>query len=106
MPTSSENEIRFVLAIDSIHHILQKATDQGRLHPISGRAPTIRMSLYVDDAVIFLAPIKDDIEFLATTLANFGEVTGLVTNCAKSHVAPSRCKKWTSKAFFKLSWPC
>jgi hypothetical protein len=49
------------------------------------------MSLYVDNVVIFLAPIKDDIDFLATTLANFGEVTGLVTNCAKIHVAPIRC---------------
>jgi hypothetical protein len=40
----------------------------------------------------FLAPIKDDINFLATTLSNFRMVTGLVTNCAKSHVATIRCE--------------
>ena len=34
---------------------------------------------------------KEDIQFLASTLSAFGEVTGLVTNCNKSLVAPIRC---------------
>ena len=81
----------FVLAIDPLHHILRKATEQGHLHEIGGRAPTIRTSLYVDDAAIFVAPKKEDIDFLASTLDQFGMVTGLVTNCNKSQVAPIRC---------------
>ena len=81
----------FVLAIDPLHHILAKATSQGQLHPILARTETLCASLYADDAAIFVKPIKEDIQFLASTLANFGEVTGLVTNCAKSHVAPIRC---------------
>jgi hypothetical protein len=51
----------------------------------------IRTSLYADDAAIFMAPNKDDIDFLASTLLQFGDVTGLVTNCTKSQVAPIRC---------------
>ena len=51
----------------------------------------IRTSLYADDAAIFVVPNKNDINFLASTLNHFGEVTGLVTNCAKSQVAPIRC---------------
>ena len=82
----------FVLAIDPLHHILCKATSQGRLHEIRGRAPTIRTSLYADDAAIFVAPKKEDIDFLANTLTHFGDVTGLVTNCNKSQVAPIRCE--------------
>ena len=82
----------FVLAIDPLHHILRKATVQGHLHEIGGRAPNIRTSLYADDAAIFVAPIKDDIDFLASTLDHFGMVTGLVTNCNKSHVAAIRCE--------------
>lgn len=35
--------------------------------------------------------IKEDIQFLANCLNSFGEVTGLVTNCSKSLVAPIRC---------------
>src|SRR6266540_6151832 len=81
----------FVLAIDPLHHILAKATSQGLLHRLRGRVPTIRTSLYADDAAIFMAPIKEDIDFLATTLERFGDVTGLVTNCAKSQVATIRC---------------
>ena len=79
----------FVLAIDPLHHILAKATAQGNLHPIRGNP--IRASLYADDAAIFFAPIKEDIQFLASTLSAFGDVTWLITNCNKSLVAPIRC---------------
>ena len=48
----------------------------------------IRASLYTDDAAIFLAPIKTEVKFVADTLAQFGEVMGLTTNCSKSLVAP------------------
>ena len=82
----------FVLAIDPLHHLLSKATEQGKLHKIRGRAPMIRTSLYADDAAIFVTPNKDDINFLSSTLENFGNVTGLVTNCAKSQVAPIHCE--------------
>ena len=78
----------FVLAIDPLHHILAKATEQGKLRPLRGN-PT-RASLYADDAAIFVAPIKEDIQFLASTLGSFGEVTGLVTSYNKSHVAPTK----------------
>ena len=78
----------FVLAIDPLHHILSKAADQGKLPPLGGRHTGIRASLYTDDVAVFCAPIKEDVQFLATTLACFGDSTGLVTNCAKSLVAP------------------
>lgn len=51
----------------------------------------MRMSLYADDATIFVAPVKEDIQQLTSILANFGEVTGPVTNLEKSTVAPIRC---------------
>lgn len=88
----------FVLAIDPLHHILAKATAQGSLHPLRGRP--IRASLYADDAAIFVAPIKSDIQFLASTLASFGEVTGLVTNCAKSLVRLSVARASIFKMFY------
>jgi hypothetical protein len=52
----------------------------------------VRTLLYADDASIFMAPIKDDINFLASSLHHFGNVTGLVTNCTKSQVDPIRCE--------------
>jgi hypothetical protein len=81
----------FVLAIDPLHHILEKITTQGHLHPLRGDTATLRASLYADDAAVFIKPIKEDIRVFASTLDAFGEVTGLVTNCNKSLVAPIRC---------------
>jgi hypothetical protein len=81
----------FVLAIDSLHHILHKASDQGRIQKLQGEVPMICTSLYADDAAIFMAPIKHDINFLVSTLHHFGDVIGLVTNCTKGQVALIRC---------------
>jgi hypothetical protein len=36
----------------------------------------LKTSLYADDAMVFLAPIKNDIQNLATIFENFGEVIG------------------------------
>ena len=51
----------------------------------------MRTSLYADDAAIFMAPIKQDIDNLSVILRGFGEVTGLCTNFRKSSVVPIRC---------------
>jgi hypothetical protein len=80
----------FVLAIDPLHHLLRKATGQGHLHRINGRSPTIRTSLYADVCCHLRQAYQEWCTFLASTLRKFGDVTGLVTNCVKSQVAPNR----------------
>ncbi|KAE8773690.1 hypothetical protein D1007_54030 [Hordeum vulgare] len=67
------------------------STAQGHLHPLYGTTRTVRASLYADDDAIFVKPIKEGVQLLAATLASFGEVAGLVNNCAKSLVDPIRC---------------
>jgi hypothetical protein len=81
----------FVLAIDPLSQILDIATDHGLLHKLRGRGARVRTSLYADDAAVFVAPIKEDIQNLASILQRFGEVTGLCTNFQKSSVVPIRC---------------
>ena len=78
----------FVLAIDPLHTILDLATRKGIIHKIRGRGTMVRTSLYADDAAVFMAPIKSDIDNLATILKGFGDVTGLCTNFHKSSVVP------------------
>jgi hypothetical protein len=46
------------------------------------------ISMYADDAVIFVKPNRSDINNLALILNNFGEVTGLKTNLLKTSVTP------------------
>ena len=50
----------------------------------------MRLSLYADDAAIFITPTAHDISNLADTLQSFGEATGLVTNIAKSSISSIR----------------
>lgn len=81
----------FVLAIDPLSQVLDLATSLGLLHKIRRRGAVPRTSLYADDAALFVAPYKEDIQNLLAILHNFGEVTGLCTNFQKSAVVPIRC---------------
>ena len=47
--------------------------------------------MYADDAVLFVKPIKEEINTMARLLEFFGEVTGLHCNLQKSTVVPIRC---------------
>jgi hypothetical protein len=80
----------FVIAIDPLNQILEGATAHGLLHKLRGRGSILQTSLYADDAAVFVAPIKRDIENLAVILQHFGNVTGLYTNFNKSSVVPIR----------------
>lgn len=51
----------------------------------------MRTSLYADDAAVFVAPIKRDVDNLANILRGFGDVTGMCTNFHKSSMVPIRC---------------
>jgi mannosylglycoprotein endo-beta-mannosidase len=64
----------FVLAIDPISQILEEATRLGLLHKLHGRGAILRTSLYADDAVVFVAPIKEDVQNLAAILQCFGKL--------------------------------
>lgn len=50
-----------------------------------------RISLYVDDVVIFLQSRTDELALRKDLLCIFGNATGLVTNISKSSVTPIQC---------------
>jgi mannosylglycoprotein endo-beta-mannosidase len=81
----------FDIAIDPLQKVLEKATESGLLYAMPGGLRGPRVSLYADDAAIFLSPTEHDISSLASILQSFGEVSGLVTNVAKSSIAPIQC---------------
>jgi hypothetical protein len=80
-----------VLAIDPITQILEEATCVVLLHKLRGHGAILRTSFYADDATVFIASIKSDVQNIAVILQNFGEVTGLCTNFLKSTVVPIHC---------------
>lgn len=81
----------FVIAIDPLQKLLSLATERGILSKIRGRTPGIRISMYADDAALFLALRQNEVSALAELLTFFGEATGLKTNFHKSTVVPIHC---------------
>jgi hypothetical protein len=81
----------FILAIEPLNQLLQVATDRGLLTKLNGRAARFRISMYADDAVIFLKPSVRDATNLRDLLLNFGKVTGLQTNLQKTTVSTISC---------------
>lgn len=61
------------------------------LSPLSNRAARFRISLYADDAAIFINPIRNDVNNLISILKFFGEATGLQVNLHKSSVMSIKC---------------
>ena len=81
----------FILAIDTLQRLFELATQEGDLSELRGRHASLRLSLYADDAALFLNPYKEDVELTLQILQHFGEATGLKVNVAKSSVAVIRC---------------
>jgi hypothetical protein len=67
------------------------ATDMGLLTKLNRRTARFRVSMYADDAVIFLKPSVMDATNLRDLLLNFGAVTGLQTNLQKTTVLTISC---------------
>jgi hypothetical protein len=49
------------------------------------------MSLYANDAVVFVSPIAHDLIVTRRLLQFFGDASGLITNLDKSEIFPIRC---------------
>ena len=81
----------FILVMDVLCYMLQKAADEDLLQPLARRALQHRISLYADDVVIFLRPAAADMDVTFYILQLFGNASGLVTNIQKSSVQPIQC---------------
>lgn len=78
----------FIIVMDVLNAMINKASETGLLQPILTRGTSQRMSLYADDVVLFLGPCTKDLELIKEILRVFGEATGLVTNINKCSVTP------------------
>jgi hypothetical protein len=81
----------FILVMDVLGQMISKAANEGLLQPLSTRPLQQRISLYVDDVVLFLRPEANDIAIIMDLINLFGEASGLRTNLQKSNVLPIRC---------------
>ncbi|WVZ91916.1 hypothetical protein U9M48_038027 [Paspalum notatum var. saurae] len=95
----------FIIAIDPLHRLLEAATELGALSKFRGRSSSLRISLYADDAAIFIAPKREEIVTLKHLLELFGQASGLTTNFHKSMVIPIRCNGVNLQSVLRASRP-
>jgi hypothetical protein len=81
----------FILAMDPLQRMLDLATEHGIISSLPHSATRWRISMYADDAAIFINPSKDDLETLKEILKIFGTSSGLHINLQKSSIHPIRC---------------
>lgn len=92
--SGSSTPVLFILAIDPIQKLIEKAlgkaTEFNIIKPFDSRPTTLRASLYADDAAIFFNPGSIELHALQALLDSFGVVSGLTTSIDKSEVATDR----------------
>jgi hypothetical protein len=74
----------FILAMDPLQKLLQKATKLGNLTLVELERLQLRTSFYADDATIFLRPTVHDVRNAQQLLVAFGEASKLNMNLYKS----------------------
>jgi hypothetical protein len=81
----------FILAIETLQYILQRATEEGIITPLRDIVAQLRLSLYVDDALLFVNPTRLDVDNTLEIMTRFGKAMGLCMNMTKSAVLLIRC---------------
>jgi hypothetical protein len=81
----------FLLAMEPLHRLFRKALEFGLLTRVSKGCEIFRVSLYADDAVIFIKPTTQDLNVTNCILNLFAEASGLATNMDKTQFFPIQC---------------
>jgi hypothetical protein len=95
----------FILVMDVLSRLVEKASSEGYLQPLSSWQLRHRISLYADDVALFLRPDAAYITLVLHLLRLFGKASGLHTNVQKSNALPIHCDDQTL-AVAKELLPC
>ncbi|WVZ68209.1 hypothetical protein U9M48_017172 [Paspalum notatum var. saurae] len=83
----------FVLVMDVLNALVNLADADGLFTPLARPAIRCRASLYADDLVIFVRPIRKDLLLLRSILDLFAGCSGLCSNLDKCSATPIRCSE-------------
>jgi mannosylglycoprotein endo-beta-mannosidase len=92
----------FILAMDPLQRMLDKATQAGLLNSIDAEPIKFRTSLYADDAAQFICLTAPDISNIRQLMQAFGDATDLRTNLQKSQIFPIQCTDEEVEPLFGL----
>jgi hypothetical protein len=94
----------FLFAIEPLHKLFEKATEAGLLSKFSKECDSFRVSLFADDASLFINPTENDLKVTIEILSIFAAASGLFTNMTKSDVIPYTVKALTSASLLQQTW--
>ncbi|WVZ95321.1 hypothetical protein U9M48_041103 [Paspalum notatum var. saurae] len=92
----------FILAIDPLQKIIEKAVKSKFLKPVLPRPASLHCSLYADDAGIFVNPEASDLQALHGLLQAFSACSGLKFNLAKTEIYPIRCQPGVAESLIQV----
>ena len=81
----------FILVMEVLHLLIERATACGLLTPLAEMGLRHRTSIYADDVVTFLRPLERDLRVFARLLDDFGLASGLRANIEKCSAHLIRC---------------
>jgi hypothetical protein len=81
----------FLLAMEPQHRLFKRARELGMLTKIGKRCEAFRISLYADDATVFIWPTKHGLSVTNHILVIFAKASGLITNLGKTGFYPIQC---------------
>ncbi|WVZ71862.1 hypothetical protein U9M48_020394 [Paspalum notatum var. saurae] len=102
----------FVITVEALNGLITMADLNGFLTRLRCPTPICRALLYVDDLVVFVAPIRRDLLVLKCLLDIFEKESGLRTNLGKCSASPLRCSSEEVESVLQVlgcqlgSFPC
>jgi hypothetical protein len=81
----------FLLAMEPLQLLFKKAMQTQLINKLTHNYDSFRVSLYADDATLFLKPSKDDLDIMNCIMQLFADASGLITNLRKTQTYPIRC---------------
>ncbi|KAM0882550.1 hypothetical protein ACQ4PT_032242 [Festuca glaucescens] len=81
----------FILVMEILHLMIEKASSMGLLTPLAESGLRHRTSIYADDVIVFLRPIVLDLKVFVAIIQDFGDASGLRTNMDKCSANLIRC---------------
>lgn len=83
----------FVIVMDVLSSLVDRAETWGLLKPLTASAKVTRLSLYADDVVLFATTHQTELSTIRQVFECFGQASGLNTNLAKSYSIPIKCEE-------------
>lgn len=79
--------------MEQLHRLFSLASERGLFAPLARTGLHQRMSIFADDAMIFLKPDEGELQLCLSILDTFGHASGLRVNLAKTLAVPIRCSE-------------